>query len=264
MVGVFIRNRDESSVYLSFSKDRITVGTAQSCDLVLRDARGIAEEHCTLSYEPRGWHVEATAEILIDGRPFTGTTTIADGATLAVGEYMIDLAFERTARWRVTVDVKERELLAAIANKDHASREIYADWLEEQDQRDKSTYLRMQQRVFEDADIDIAFSEARKDLRTAAERLDPRWRRAVAQLPIEGCSPEFECPNDWSALDATKEPAIRQCRVCDKGVYFCSTLGKAYDLVMRTQRVVVDVVEPRRPQDLEQAHNRARMLRARR
>jgi len=265
-VGLFIRYRDESSVYLQFKKDTIRLGTDQACDLVLRNARGLEVHHCVLTYANDAWRVEAVAEILVDGRVLAAgaTARVADGATLSVGEYMVDLAFDRAARGRVTLDEKERQLLAAIAAKDHASREIYADWLEEQDQRDKSAYIRTQLQIFADPHAALVFDEARDQLCQVAERLDPRWRRSLAQLPIENCfreASETPCPGDWSALGPTREPHVRVCTSCPHPVYYCSNIVQACDYAERKHPVVVDVAEPRTPHDLDEAVMRGKLLR---
>lgn len=51
-------------------------------------------------------------------------------------------------------------------------------------------------------------------------------------LPIQHCSFEFECPQDFSKLVETKDSSIRFCNQCQKNVYLCLTTA---DLVKHSQ-----------------------------
>lgn len=67
---------------------------------------------------------------------------------------------------------------------DDASREVYADWLEERGDAARADLLRVQERLQAIAPIDPAFDVALRELRALERRVDPLWWKRVAR-PLE-------------------------------------------------------------------------------
>lgn len=81
-------------------------------------------------------------------------------------------------------DANEATLLGAILAGDDASREVYADWLEERGDAARADLLRVQERLQSIAPIDPAFDATLRELRTLEGRVDPVWRKRI-ERPLE-------------------------------------------------------------------------------
>ncbi|HEX4646536.1 MAG TPA: hypothetical protein VH598_13115 [Verrucomicrobiae bacterium] len=59
--------------------------------------------------------------------------------------------------------------------------------------------------------------------------------RPMPANAIRNCTIEFrfKCPQDWDALEATQEAAVRFCQLCRQKVFFCQTDAEALDHAKR-------------------------------
>ena len=112
----------------------------------------------------------------------------------------------------------EPELLAAIDHQDHATRLVYADWLEEQGDLERAEYMRLQDSVVELAD-DISRDIVRRRIIELDKKLDAAWRVIVARPQIVQCKSEC-CPGDWGSLGPTHRTDLRTCGQCKELVQY--------------------------------------------
>ena len=160
----------------------------------------------------------------------------------------------------------EDELLAAIANKDEASRLVYADWLEGQGDTTRAEFLRLQQVLVGPPPADDAgkalFKRRSDRLRAIADTLDPEWRVRVARPLVENCDAHFDfaCPMEWGQLAPTSDPNVRACNLCEEPVYYCNSIADARQHAWQNRCVAVDITVERKPNDLVQVKMRGRMV----
>jgi uncharacterized protein (TIGR02996 family) len=191
-----------------------------------------------------------------EGEPPGPWTMLYDGAEIAVGSYTVVVAGLRDTREPV-----EQALIAAIVAGDAPSRMVYADWLETRGELASAEFLRLQEIL---AAIDATDSDGRerfqrgvRRLRDLAGGLDSSWRHLVARPAVEGCRKvafDFQCKQDWGTLIETKDPNIRRCAMCNDNVHYTETIDEARELASQGRCVVVDLVQLRRPGDLERRH----------
>ena len=139
----------------------------------------------------------------------------------------------------------EARFLAMIreAPGDRAARLIYADWLEEQGQRDRAEYLRIGARavLLRPDRHRTALIEQQMDKLARARPSDAAWRTLVSITTIRGCERSFiECPERWSALTPTPESDVRHCATCARNIYFCATPNDARECARTRELVALD------------------------
>jgi uncharacterized protein (TIGR02996 family) len=132
------------------------------------------------------------------------------------------------------------DLFRALAENpaDDELRQVYGDWLEENDRTDDAELLRL--------DRERPTTEAIAKL---AQNVDADWREKLLDPPIEGCRREG-CPNSWARC-ALKADSTRTCRACDEPVAYAKTLASAQSLFLLDRRFVVDRAVARRERDLQ-------------
>lgn len=171
----------------------------------------------------------------------------------------------------------ERDLRAAIERDpdDDGARLIYADWLEEQGELARASWLRCEiafrrakaaesepsrslfTSVFRRR-ADDPVERARRALESARANVPAEWVAEFARAPIENrrCTTAlvrhvYDCPNEWERLVRTDHPLVRECQTCQRRVFYCASLPIARAAVRRGQCVVVDGDQPRQPGDLD-------------
>jgi len=156
------------------------------------------------------------------------------------------------------VDPVEEGFLSSLRARpdDDATRVVYADWLEERARTTESEFLRLQIALRTIAPEDPRFERLGEALRKIALQLDPTWRTVVSRAPIEGCISsvrfDFVCPKQWDALASSGlGDDIRFCGACKQFVYYSTTVAEAYENARLGRCVVVDLVQLRKPGDLE-------------
>ncbi|MEO8699273.1 MAG: TIGR02996 domain-containing protein [Kofleriaceae bacterium] len=136
-------------------------------------------------------------------------------------------------------DPQEAELMGALrANpSDDATRQVYADWLEQRGYTTRATFLRLD---------GVAGSEE-PALRRNADPVDFDWRAAISNPPISRCGVRFgfECTKRWEALERTDDDAVRHCSACEKPVYFVASVEEAEVRGRARECVAIDAAVPR-------------------
>ncbi len=234
-----------------FDEPRISIGRSTRSALVLpspevsRNHAVIEERGGSLVLEDRG----SSHGTYVDGARIT-RTSITRASQIQIGPF----------RLRVEpgtgVDPIEERFLAAIAtNQDAASRQVYADWLEERGDVARAEFLRLQESLvglsLDEAVEPEALARATR-LRELAASIDMRWRYEVARPAVEGCETRFNfnCPREWSAMAETERKDVRHCNACNKHVYYAATVEIARDHVEAGACVVVDILPRRSHGDL--------------
>jgi uncharacterized protein (TIGR02996 family) len=152
---------------------------------------------------------------------------------------------------------EEDAFLRALRDRpdDHATRQVYIDWLLERDQpgdADRAAFLRADADLAGLAAEDVRRGGLRDELRELSANLDIAWRALVARTPIENCAQDFdfECPLTWDQLKPTDAPSVRHCETCDNHVYYCGNIREATAHSSIGNCVAVDVLVKRAAGDL--------------
>jgi uncharacterized protein (TIGR02996 family) len=199
--------------------------------------------------------LRSTNGTFVNGRRVTSPLVIAEHDLVAIGEIRIAVEDEEapTTEWAPAppLDPVEEQLIAAIAARDHASRIVYADWLEERGALARAEFLRVQDRLIGTSPDAPEFRAGRERLEELARGLDIEWRYAVGRPAIEGCLAfQLQCPKEWGSLASTGHDGVRFCDACAQQVYFCESIGQARAHARRGDCVAIDPAIGRRPGDL--------------
>ena len=251
-----IRESGGAATVFEFDKPEITIGRVQGNDIVLpkgnvskRHARVVLKEGKQILVD-----LKSTNGTFVNGRRITSPIVVTAADKILLGDFALEIAPLEDFEDEDTVEVAATELrlLAAIAQRDDASRLVYADWLEQQGHHDRAEFLRTQQELVATAPEDPAFHARSDRMRELARGLDVRWRYKVARPLIENClAVEFECPKDWGSLSTTENSDVRYCGACAKRVYYCNSVDEARRQTQWGNCVAVDIVNIRRRNDLE-------------
>jgi uncharacterized protein (TIGR02996 family) len=269
MIGLYVCIGRQRSKRFEIAKQRVTIGSDASNDLVLRDG-GVAPYHGALVHAGGRWSLSSPAS---DPGGADRSQALEDGARLQVGAYTVVLALAATVEpplrphaagtpaepLPVARDPVEQRLLDAIVAGDEACRLVYADWLEGRGDVTRAEFLRLQRSL---AGVDPTDPDERGRLtaelgrlRQLAPQIDLDWRRLVGRPAVEGCRQvtfDFPCRMDWGALAPTALPNVRRCHGCGDKVFYVSTIGAAREHASLGHCVAVDFVEPRQPGDLRE------------
>jgi uncharacterized protein (TIGR02996 family) len=150
---------------------------------------------------------------------------------------------------------------------DDATRLVYADWLDEQDDAvsaDKAEFLRVTAALA--AQPGEASEERQKRLQRLAATLDTDWLAVVSRLGIENCQGkrkeaesqpiypirfDYLCDRRWEDLEPTDDQAVRFCDGCKHNVHYCDTIMEAREHAHKRHCIAVDLGVIRRERDLE-------------
>jgi len=144
-----------------------------------------------------------------------------------------------TDRARITAQT-EVDLLLAIDHLDHATRGVYADWLEENGQLERAEYVRLQ-------DLLVAANGFERLVvvdrcRELAANQDLAWRVLVARPRILNCWRDSGCPGDWGSLAPTGLAAVRYCITCGTCVHYCADERDRERYDERVEPLVIDIL----------------------
>lgn len=153
---------------------------------------------------------------------------------------------------------EEKQMHAAIQRGDASGRAIYGDWLETQGRHPEAEYVRAELAV--QAAAPEALKDALDRYHFAARRVATGFKALLSRPAIEKClSFQLQCPKQWSALELTDDPQIRNCGACQKQVTFCPTVQEAKALAADGHCVAVDLSQTRHPRDLDPPQQFVRM-----
>jgi len=255
MLRVVVRERGaEGESVLEFHKPEVTVGRVQGNDIVLpkgnvskRHARVVLKDGKIIVVD-----LKSTNGTYLNGKRITSPLVAREEDRLYIGDFTLLLASEDVDDAdTIEADPTESRLLAAIAQNDAGSREVYADWLEERGAMERAQFLRLQDTIAAMDPDNPELQLATTRLRELAAKIDVPWRVKVARPFVEGCTGfELQCPRDWSAMAPTTRTDVRFCTGCSQNVYYCATIEDARDHAQRRECVCVDASLVRFPNDL--------------
>jgi uncharacterized protein (TIGR02996 family) len=263
VLRIFVAARGRERSDFAFTEREITIGRVQGNHIVLAD-KNVSRRHARLVVRDDKVIVvdlKSTNGTYVNGRKITTPQVVKDSDKLFIGDFTLAAEYERKTN-RLPIppflprDRREAELLRAINDNDEASREVYADWLEEHGHGREAEFVRVQQALIALAPADIAFRPQAQRLSQLAETVDPRWRLRVARPAIENCTRDdvprfsFKCPKEWGGLAATDKHDVKFCTACDKNVYYCTSVPEARDRAARGECVALDSRAMRWQRDL--------------
>ncbi len=237
-----------------FRKLEITFGRVQGNDIVLPKGN-VSKRHARLVIRDGKMimvDLKSTNGTFVNGRKLTSPLVIRETDRIYIGDYAISFTIEDEFEADTQeVDVTELRLLANVAQREDGSRMVYSDWLEEHGDPTRAEFLRLQEIVPQLAE-GSHFEATAARMRQLSESISIAWRRKVARPLIENClGIELECPKDWGSLSATERTNVRHCDSCRKKVYYCTSIDEARTHARAGECVAVDLVQLRRPNDLE-------------
>lgn len=243
-----------------FDKPEVTIGRVPGNDLVLPHG-SVSRRHARILVQGERFllvDLRSTNGTYVNGRRITAPLAIGEHDLVTIGALQIKVEEEEgpTTEWfpAPPFDPVEERLIAAIAGRDHASRVVYADWLEERGELARAEFLRIQDRLIGTSPDDPGFRAGRERLEELARGIELEWRFAVGRPAIEGCLAfRLQCPAEWGALAATAREDVRFCEACDRQVFYCDTIEQARTYARLGDCVAIDPALRRAPGDLEDA-----------
>jgi uncharacterized protein (TIGR02996 family) len=263
VLTIIVAARGRESGRFAFTGREVTIGRVQGNDVVLPD-KNVSRRHARMVVRDDKvilTDLKSTNGTYLNGRKCTAPSVIKDSDKIYIGDFI--LAIDEAPKTRVRPvppflprDRREAELLRAITERDEASREVYADWLEEHGHPREADFVRTQQALVALTPDDVGFRPQTQRLSQLAEAVDPRWRLRVARPVIENCTREdvprfsFKCPKEWGGLAATDKHDVKFCNACEKNVYYCTSVPEARDRAARGECVALDSRAMRWQRDL--------------
>lgn len=198
------------------------------------------------------------ARIYVAGRvlDLDDRVLVDDGEVIRLNEWSVRIGKPRLRMAPASIEEDFLTLLRQRPN-DDATREVYADWLEENGALSAAMMLRLDVRVRQITEEHPTHTELARALRGVASDVEDDWRREVARPMIEACGPDepleldFECPKEWQKLDRGPNPNVRVCRACQKNVTYCTTISEARNIATAGGCVAVDPSLTRTKDDLQ-------------
>jgi uncharacterized protein (TIGR02996 family) len=243
MFAVVIERVGEATRRKVFGVGAVTIGRHLDNDVVLSH-KSVEMYDSRLRLRREDITVFPIAETGREAQRVTGT--------FAIGVYQLRVIEQIDVAPMPIDDPIERQLLAAMAARDEASRLVYADWLESRGELVRAEFLRVQARLEAIAADDPELEALTDRLRELASHVDLGWRARVARPAIEGCTAafDFQCPKEWGALDATSNDEVRFCGACKQSVYYAANVAEARQHAERGECVALDITSARWESDL--------------
>lgn len=249
MLAVVISSSGDVPRRKTFAATSVMVGSSPTSQLQLG---GIDERHARLAVRGDAIVVEDYSQsgTRVNQRRITGPHVLEPGDQVMVGAYVLAAELVVVPSWSTLVveprGPVEHRLLDAIAGGDHASRLIYADWLEQHGDGERAAFLRTQHELSQLAPGAPGFEDASDRLRQLAAHVDPGWRARVATRTIEACAEfDFACPQQWANLTPTGNEAVRHCGACKRNVFYCGSVEDAREHAAAGNCVALDITAPR-------------------
>ncbi|HET7505867.1 MAG TPA: TIGR02996 domain-containing protein [Kofleriaceae bacterium] len=259
MLYISLDDRHESRTF-SFPRDEATIGSDDQSDLVI-DKPGVAARHVRAF--ARGGRV-----CIEDLRRRHPVLTLEPGEAIKIAGVVLRLALHTLEP--ETDEAIERRFLDALGAQpdDDATREVYADWLEQHGHAQRAEFLRMQHaaRVAR-SPFDPDFAEASRRLTELAPLVGEGWRARVATAFVEKCPRhrtdwrqrqalgfELLCSMRWNQLTPTEHEGVRICGACDAKVTYCTTIEQARTIAAHHGCIALDLGVERDMFDLDRRH----------
>lgn len=270
MITVIVGSPGHDPARFSFAEREILIGRSQGNHIVLpeinvskRHARIVIKDGKVILVD-----LKSTNGTYVNGRKLTSPLVVTQTDRIAICEF--ELAFEALDSAQpanrlppfLPRDRREAELLAQITAHEPASREIYADWLEEHGHAGEAEFVRAQDAVYAMAPEDPGFATRAARLRQIAKTVDGRWRMRIARPAIENCTREavpkfdFKCPKEWGALEPTGKQGVRSCSACKQQVFYCASVPEARAHAAKGECVALDTNAIRWHRDLAEPAGR--------
>jgi len=261
---VIVGGPDGERARLTFSEPEITIGRGDGNHVVLAE-KNVSKRHARIVVKDGRYilvDLKSTNGTYVNGRRITSPMVIEESDKIYIGEFVLYHQVHATARPARQLppypprDRREAELLRQIAAREPASREIYADWLEEHGHGREAEFVRVQDAMTGLAPEDPAFAARSERLGELAKAVDYRWRLRVARPAIENCTRaavprfDFKCPKEWGALEPTAKQGVRMCGACKQEVFYCASVPEARDHAAKGECVALDLRAKRWPADL--------------
>ena len=130
---------------------------------------------------------------------------------------------------------------------------VYADWLDEHENRAQAEFLRLMARRGQLRNTDVEWYTVEERLEELRTNLKPVWVEVFDRPKVENCNAafRFQCPKQWENLKVTGEPTVRHCDACDRPVHYCHTLPEAQHHARAGHCVAVQLGVLRYPDDLK-------------
>lgn len=260
MFAVVVSSRSGPEQRFVFDKPEVTIGRVPGNDLVLPHT-SVSRRHARLLVQDERFllvDLRSTNGTYVNGRRITTPIAVGEHDLITIGDLRISIEEEEgpTTEWfpAPPLDPVEERLIAAVAARDHASRVVYADWLEERGELARAEFLRIQDRLIGTSPDDPIFRIGRERLEELARGIELEWRFAVGRPAIEGClALQLRCPKEWGSLATTAREDVRFCEACERQVFYCDTLEQAQAYTRLGDCVAIDPALRRTRGDLEDA-----------
>lgn len=226
MIELRIQTPDGTTDRVTFDRDELTIGRARINDLVL-DHASVQNFHACLVRRQYKYVLRFEDPYKLE---------VAEGE-FAIGAYRLTLVPLPVETYGHEIDAVEDGLIRSIETlRDDASREVYADWLEERGQLVRAEFLRLEL-AMRGSKAGHERDQAFVRLRELASAIAPGWRVRLA-CPVVQCR-KPACPRHWGALVPTEDVAVRRCETCDGDVRYCWT--KEEVVVRGRELIVMDI-----------------------
>jgi len=268
VLTIFVEAKERERRAFVFAEPEVTIGRVQGNHVVLPN-RNVSRRHARIVVRDNRavlTDLKSTNGTYLNGRKCTAPMMVKEADKVYIGDFVLGLEYARSAPRAMPPflprDRREAELLRAIGDRDEASREIYADWLEEHGHAHEAELVRVQQLLVAMQPEAVGFRERTQRLSELGELVDARWRLRVARPAIENCDNldvprfSFKCPKEWGGLEPTAKADVKFCGACRKQVYYCTSVPEARDRAARSECVALDMRAMRWPADLAQPYGR--------
>jgi len=243
--------RGQKPILFRFPRSEITIGRLPSNDLLLAHA-SVDERHARILVKDGRYiavDFKSKGGTFVNRKAMTAPTVLRDVDVMSVGPYDINILL------REPPGEREQRFLDMLDEypDDDATRTVYSDWLEEEGRFDEAAFIRAQLTIRDLAPEHPQFHELAETIQRLGPKMGSSWRRTISRPPIERCPVRFElqCPKQWDQLRPTTDPNQRFCGSCKKYVHYAASVEEARVLAIEGNCVVVDLIQPRRKNDLD-------------
>lgn len=190
--------------------ERHTIGRAANCTIVVKRDR-LSRLHATIFRDAQTGTYAVEPDASSSGS-FLNSQRLLQRAPLKDGDSLV-LATIIFKGFRAP-ELTPRQLEEAKRAK--SSDVVFADWLESEGRVDEAAWLR-------------ARNAKAASLAVLAARLSTNERAALANAAIQKCA-RASCPGEWSRLELTPQPRVRNCGECRAAVPFCTREAETIDV----------------------------------